>query len=1061
MTDWQLLQDYAHHGSETAFETLVQRHVNMIHAAALRQVRDPDLAQDLTQAVFLLLARKAAGLRQSVIVGGWLYRTAILVARRAVRTRRRQQQREREAIAMLPEPSTDELWELLSPHLDAAMQELGARDRDAVVLRYLQQRSFREVAVALGVSEDAAKKRVARALEKLRTRLVRRGATVTALTLGTVLTAKASPSAPAAVVITAIKSGVAAGAGALASTTALHLAGGVAREWFLTKLKWSLAALASASMVLLFQARVLGTKAKPSSAPTGTVVGAAGPADSPAGLGAPTNAVAASKRRGMTLWIVEAETGMPLAGAAVHAIFYRTKAVTRELVADAQGAVSILPPDRRFGGLGLWIGARGHVPKCSIWKAEEAQLPENYTVKLNRGAWAAGRVVNEAGQPVAGVKIGFTGGGNKWNSRECVDYSRWLLTTGPQGEWTADCLAPDERGGVSGSLSHPDYAPTAFHVTLDPAEPPTLTLTILRGVRVTGLVKDSAGQPIAGARVSDSLSQSETHSDAQGRFVFPHVAPGRFLLDVSADRHVSFAKLFDVPAAGLKVPVTLAPTRIAGHSTLCGRVVDEAGKPFPGIRVEPSPGQPPLAGVDWHATTDDAGRFAWTEAPEGAVALDFSASWYEDAHATLPNVELAADGTEHVVTMPIKTVEVCCHVTDKSTGSELERFKVMGGQGTFTFLGEGNDGRCVLKIPAGELSRFGEPLRIQADGYLEQVAELPAGASNRLDLEIALEPARDYLSTVLLPDGTPAAGAQVALGGTGLRAVMDQPARLSAFNAPDIHMTSTLSDGTFRLAPRRGGERLLIVHDQGWAVVPVANLSTAPVVLMPWGRIEGVLRIGAGVGAGQQIETCSTGARFNPGTGEGADPGVVPFNYQTQTDGNGQFLLDKVPPGRVSVHRLLKSNLGAGGAEFLALSQNTDIEVRPGETARVVLGGQGVTVKGRLRAQPARSDVTWQVWPQNLRPVSVKADPNQPPPGYGFFCRPDGSFTVEDVAPDAYVLDVCAAIVSDQNTNSPIFLLTGNLVSAPVGRRKLDFVIPDGTEKEFDLGEVVVPVQSK
>src|SRR6266704_2963830 len=205
MNDWLLLRDYVDQKSEAAFEALVKRHVDMVYSTALRQMRDPHLAQDVTQAVFILLARKAPRLRPSVVLGGWLYRTANFVASRALRARVRQYQNEKEALSMLPEPSTDELWETLAPHLDLAMNELRANERNAVVLRYLQQRSFREVGQALGVSEDAAKKRVGRALEKLRSKLARRTVNITGITLATILTTKTAQAAPAAVVAGAIK----------------------------------------------------------------------------------------------------------------------------------------------------------------------------------------------------------------------------------------------------------------------------------------------------------------------------------------------------------------------------------------------------------------------------------------------------------------------------------------------------------------------------------------------------------------------------------------------------------------------------------------------------------------------------------------------------------------------------------------------------------------------------------------------------------------------------------------------------------------------------------------
>src|SRR5690242_4497693 len=187
MNDWKLLREYVEDKSEAAFEELVHRHVNMVYSAALRQVRDAHLAEDVTQAVFILLARKAGRLSSSTVLGGWLYRTANYVASRALRDRVRQYEKEKECTSMPTEQATDAIWETLSPHLDSALNDLGAAERNAIVLRFLQGHTFREVGDSLGVSEDAAKKRIGRALEKLRTNLARHAAGVTAAALGTIL----------------------------------------------------------------------------------------------------------------------------------------------------------------------------------------------------------------------------------------------------------------------------------------------------------------------------------------------------------------------------------------------------------------------------------------------------------------------------------------------------------------------------------------------------------------------------------------------------------------------------------------------------------------------------------------------------------------------------------------------------------------------------------------------------------------------------------------------------------------------------------------------------------
>src|SRR5688572_21717580 len=188
MTDGQqLIAQYVETGSETAFRELVTRYVDLVYSAAVRMVNgDTHLAEDVTQTVFADLARMARTLAREVMLGGWLHRHTCFVAAKTMRGERRRQARERQAVEMnaIEDHSAANLASV-APMLDEAINQLGAEDRAAILLRYFEQRDFQSLGAALGSSEEAARKRVDRALEKLHASLMRRGVALSVTALGT------------------------------------------------------------------------------------------------------------------------------------------------------------------------------------------------------------------------------------------------------------------------------------------------------------------------------------------------------------------------------------------------------------------------------------------------------------------------------------------------------------------------------------------------------------------------------------------------------------------------------------------------------------------------------------------------------------------------------------------------------------------------------------------------------------------------------------------------------------------------------------------------------------
>ena len=195
----ELLSRYAKTGEEEAFRQIVEGQLGIVYSAALRKLNgDQHAARDVAQVVFSDLARRAKFLPANIVLGGWLYRRACLKAAEFVRAESRRRAREKTAADMNALNISDEsVWREVAPVIDQAMQQLSETDRDALVLRFFQNASLGAVGDALRISEDAAQKRIARALDKLRALLSRQGITCTAAALVPALSVNAASKAPA------------------------------------------------------------------------------------------------------------------------------------------------------------------------------------------------------------------------------------------------------------------------------------------------------------------------------------------------------------------------------------------------------------------------------------------------------------------------------------------------------------------------------------------------------------------------------------------------------------------------------------------------------------------------------------------------------------------------------------------------------------------------------------------------------------------------------------------------------------------------------------------------
>jgi RNA polymerase sigma factor (sigma-70 family) len=258
--DMELVRDYARRGSEEAFATIVSRHVNLVYSVALHQLRDTHLAEEVTQAAFIILARKAGSLGSKTILSAWLCRTVQYAAADALRSQRRRQIREHEAYMQSTLNQTEDdsaAWHDVAPLLNVAMAGLGERHHSAVVLRYFEGKDWKQVGAELGIDERTAQTRGRRAVEKLREFFVKRGVVLTPTVIAGAISTNTVQAAPGALSKTVTM--IALAKGATASTSTLTLIKGALKLMAWAKTKTTV--IAGVGILLLLGGGITGVTA--------------------------------------------------------------------------------------------------------------------------------------------------------------------------------------------------------------------------------------------------------------------------------------------------------------------------------------------------------------------------------------------------------------------------------------------------------------------------------------------------------------------------------------------------------------------------------------------------------------------------------------------------------------------------------------------------------------------------------------------------------------------------------------------------------------------------------
>jgi RNA polymerase sigma factor (sigma-70 family) len=932
--DSELLAQYAIRRDEGSFAELARRHIDHVYSTALRLVGgDTHLAEDVTQAVFVDLARKASSLRECRALSGWLHTSTRYAAAKLVRTEQRRREREQTIVAMTHDPSSSEPeWEQVRSVLDDSISELCAPDRDALLLRFFERKAFAEIGSLLGLSENAARMRVHRAVDKLRERLSARGITSTSGALGAVLTMHAvgfAPTGLAARLISQVAAVKPASWFTLAGPTqnaaavlALCLIGGAVLFWNSRIPQPPPATAVTAQNNRLSQA-----------VPNPRVFADSG------GLGRPS----AAEPSGLELLFLDDQSGLPITNQ-----FARFRLVGDQHTLELVQGRCVLPLPQEARSLRIWTHIDDYADKHLRWHPDQGEVvPELYVVRLVRPVLIHGQVVDPLGRPLANATVAF--GNNIIPGREHMPEVHHLnaasTTTDDAGRWLIRRVAPELLDCLEGGASHPHYVEARVSVFGEAQAAQqlldgTFVFRLGPAASVRGRVIDDFGNSVSNALVTvghqDHSKSRQTRSAVDGTFSVTGCSIYKQPITAHADGFAPATISMDIQPGMPEVILTLRKGK-----ALRVRIVNGFGAPVPNATVYydflNDIESEPLPQVNFEARTDSEGRIVWLDAPEQALPFCVNARGYLEARSVVRPAD-----EEHVITL-VPALVISGTVRDAQSGELLPRFRLCIGHLAAV---PGNDmeprwlelerfrplfsGGQFYRALEEAISDGGlEPVwffRVEAEGYASHVTRGYGAEEGEVRLDVQLSRTQQSFVGIYTPAGDFAAEAHVGL--------FPRPSRLRAGPGGFARGAST-PGGTLRRADAQGRfllpedeevREVAIAHPDGYIEISAENLRKARAVrLQPWGRVEGFGATSpgeAGIGWGASLR------RIVPEL-PGERRLLSAETYEGRSDAYRRIAFPYVPPGVFEL--ALWEQTAEGRTERSAAA----VEIRSGETLQI------------------------------------------------------------------------------------------------------------------------------
>jgi len=697
-----------------------------------------------------------------------------------------------------------------------------------------------------------------------------------------------------------------------------------------------------------------------------------------------------------------------------------------EYKCDDQGRFAV-NFDGRPNGLQLFIEHDGYEPYVANWahRNKSNLIPHSFTAELG-GAWTmGGQVVDFAGKPVEDVEIDLR---IEYKKRP-GDHSQ--LGTGDRVKTDADGKwifrrAPDSEDSVGVEIDHPAFSPRVtelaraeFEIAPNDETKSGGRIKLSSGISISGNVSNEKGEPVADASIKVRFHNviRKARTDSNGSYTLRGCRADEAKINVAAPGMAFEQKAIVVTSDREGLDFELKPSK-----GIRVRVVDEVGKPLPKSRIFFQHWRGEHAYYvfdDVNQYADENGVWEWKEAPLDEITVDVC----RPGGMNLSNTKLIAREEEYVFSPP-QQLFVSGAVTDAVTGEKVSSFRVIPGlqrkEGTSQWSERnalsGTDGKYRIKHYSQTYnSHF---VRVEADGYKPCVSREIKSDEGEVTLDFKLEPAANMVSQVVDQDGNPVADAVVALGTKGAQ-IKISDGRIDNGQTYQVRRTRSDADGKFEILSGLEPFHLFVLHDSGFAhLKPKEELEAEPrsdslpdkITLTAWSSVEGTYFVGMNPAPVSQIKVTAT--RMDHGYN--ANDFFLIARSRATTDEKGKFRFDRVFPGENRVEHDVNSSAIAATS-----STRLTFPAVAGETKRVRLGGNGVTVTGQLLLPDDKSEnPTWETWWIIMRENSPRPRVAQPLPigldGFArrllpapvvkkqtrsFYAHPDreGRFRIDDV----------------------------------------------------------------